>query len=102
MTDSELYFLMDTGTRMDCDIKGEQCSFRCTGYVGGKVWRDMESAIDRIDCEECRDHGGQLLSGIHDVVNVGLGKPAFNKSNFRKFVSEVNCVYDKCLKDGRC
>ena len=42
------------------------------------------------------------MSGFHDFVNIGLGEKPFDEKNFKKFVKEVNCVYDTCLAQGRC
>lgn len=86
----------------ECNLKNETCGFRCTGYDGGKVWKDLHSAVEKIDCEECREHGKDLISGVHDLVNVGLGKKAYDAGNFAKFADEVACAYSKCKMDGRC
>lgn len=85
-----------------CKIKDETCGFRCTGYDGSAVWKKLHAAVLEIDCEECREHGKDLISGVHDLVNVGLGKNAHNAENFARFADEVACAYAKCKASGRC
>ena len=87
---------------VECHISKETCGFRCTGYDGGKVWSKLHAAVEEIECEECQHHGRGLISGVHDLVNVGLGKTAYDKKNFAKFADEVACAYSKCKMDGRC
>ncbi len=87
---------------MSCDIKNEACNFRCSGYDGSKVWDKLHKLPKEIDCEECASHADLLFKGIHDHVNIGLGKPPNNKENFRKFAKEIQCTYDRCVKEGRC
>jgi hypothetical protein len=80
---------------MECDLKNEICGFSCTGFEGGQVWKELEKAVNKIDCESCREHAERLISFIHDHVNAGLGKPLFNAKNYHDIVSEINCVSDK-------
>ena len=87
---------------VECSMSREQCGFRCTGYDGGRVWKQVHSAADGIECEECRQHGKDLFSFAHDIVNLGLGKDAYDRRNFHKILKEANCVASKCLIDGRC
>lgn len=42
---------------------------------GPVVWGILHSVVREIPCAPCREEGLTLLSGIHDVVNVHLGKP---------------------------
>lgn len=86
----------------ECHMSKETCTFRCTGYDGGHVWKKIHDAAESIECEECRVHGKQLMSGVHDLVNVGLGKNPHDAGNFKKFADEVKCALDRCTKDGRC
>ena len=93
-----------------CSIKAELCKgFQCTGFDGmlpdGKnAWKEIENVVKKIPCDSCKDDGLKRISGLHDIVNLGIGeqKKPFNPSNLKQFVSDVNCVYDKCKARGDC
>lgn len=93
-----------------CNIKQEICqSFRCTNFDGklenGKnAWDELGKVVDKIPCDSCKEDGKKRLSGLHDIVNLGIGeiKKPFDKKNLKKFVQETNCVYSKCVKNGEC
>jgi len=87
---------------MSCDLKNETCGYSCTGYDGSKVWAKFHAIPKEVECEVCRDHTKSGFSGYHDLVNAGLGKKVFDKTNFNKFADEVECVRNKCRADGRC
>ena len=86
----------------ECNLKNEVCGFRCTGYEGQEVWKEIHAIPKKIDCESCSEHADKMFKGLHDHVNAGLGKPVFDDSNYKSFVDEVNCTYNKCLASGRC
>jgi len=83
-------------------MKDEVCGFKCTGYDGKKVWEKLHKLPKEIDCETCSEHASVLFSGVHDTVSAGLGKPAHDPKNFKKFAKEVQCAYDSCVKSGNC
>lgn len=83
-------------------MKDETCGFRCTGYQGQKVWAKLHNLPKDIDCQECSNHADLLFKGLHDHVNIGLGKQAYNPKNFTKFAKEVQCSYNSCVKSGQC
>ena len=90
-----------------CSIESETCGFKCTEWDGilenGKsAWKEIHNIVDSIPCESCREHAKPVMSGVHDFVNVGLGQKPHDDKNFKKFVNEINCVYDECVKSGRC
>ena len=90
-----------------CSIETETCSFKCTGWNGildnGKsAWKEIDKVIESIPCDTCKEHAKPLMSGLHDVVTVGLGEKPYDSKNLKKFVDEVNCAYDRCKQDGRC
>lgn len=95
---------------LKCNIKAELCKgFGCTSYDGklpnGKnAWQEIDKVIDKIPCETCKDDGKKRMSGLHDIVNLGIGetKKPFNNDNLKKFVKEVNCVWNECVKNGNC
>ena len=92
-----------------CNIESEACGFRCTGFDGKlangqNAWKKLESVVKEIPCESCRDDGLKRLSGMHDMVNLGLGeqKKPFDAKNFKKFKDDLDCVYAKCKARGDC
>ena len=86
----------------ECDLKNEKCGGRCTGYDGGKMWQARKELNKKIDCESCRDEAELLETFNHDIVNAHLGKTIYDKKNWKKFVSIVNCADNACSRDGRC
>lgn len=77
----------------ECKIEGERCGFQCTGADFSHVWKKLHNdLLKEIDCEACHDHAKELFSFIHDVVNLGLGKPAYDAKNFNKIFKQIKCV----------
>jgi len=99
---------------IECTTDGEKCGFQCTSYDGtsGKKiiieeGENLWKAHDRLDeegiwCDSCREDERPLRKGFHDMHGLGLGKKAFDKKNWKKFVEKVNCINDSCKEDGRC
>ena len=85
-----------------CDIKNERCGFECTGSDESATWEKLHNLPKGMNCEKCAHHAEELFTGIHDHVNAGLGKMPKNKTNYKKFHDEVRCVYETCVKEGRC
>ena len=79
------------------------CNFKNTGANYSHVWDEYNKITKSlVDCEECQYHGLKNLSGLRDHTKAGIGGVPFDKSNYRRFVKEVNCVFDKCNIEGRC
>jgi len=76
----------------ECSISGERCGGLCTGFDGSHIWKKIHDAVNTIECETCHDEGQKVLSFAHDLVNLRLGKPAYDLKNFKEFVKIVNCV----------
>ena len=77
----------------ECHMDNEVCGFSCTGADFSKVWAELHGPLlAKIDCESCHDHADELFKFIHDVVNLGLGKPVFDKKNFAKIYKQIKCV----------
>ena len=49
---------------------------------GSAWWGALEGVARSINCETCRNHAVMLISGMHDLVNMHLGKPIFDRENF--------------------
>lgn len=80
---------------MSCDLKNEICGGLCTGYDGKKEWDKIHKAVEEIGCETCKEEGKGLMKFAHDVVNAKLGKPLFDKDNFKKHAAQIKCICDK-------
>lgn len=87
---------------IECHLKNESCGFQCTGYDGTEVWKKLHSIHKEVECESCSEHTKSLMSGVHDAVNIGLGKDPFDAVNFSRFAEEIACAYNRCKKDGKC
>lgn len=49
---------------------------------GSSWWGALHGVVGAINCSSCREHGAQLLSGMHDLINFALGKPIYDPKNF--------------------
>lgn len=87
---------------MECDLKNETCGVKCTGYDGSHIWKKIDRVVSEIECEECQVEGKKKINFIHDVVNLGLGKKAYDKDNFTQIFNQIQCIYKTCKKEGRC
>jgi len=83
----------------ECQLKNEICEGRCTGYDGKRIWKKRMDITKTIECESCREEGINLEKFSHDIVNAKLGKPIFDKKNFKKHVQQIKCI---CEKTGAC
>ena len=45
-----------------------------TGYDGSKNWKIVHDEMRKIGCPYCKEKGIKLMQGVHDSVNVHLGK----------------------------
>jgi len=79
------------------------CGFKNTGADYSHVWDDINRLIDqKVDCEECNAHGHEAINGLRDHIKAGIGKKPHILKNYKRFVDEINCVYNKCVSEGRC
>ena len=83
----------------ECSVKSEQCGGKCTGYDGSKIWEKRMKITKEIECETCKDEGIKLEKFSHDIVNAQLGKPIFDKKNFKTLANQVQCI---CKNTGVC
>lgn len=75
------------------------CGFKNSGANFKHVWDKIVTIVKTdVWCEVCRIHGIENINGLRDHIAVGIGKKPFNEKNYERFVSEVNCVYNKWLK----
>tara|TARA_R110002020_G_C16317689_1_gene774452 strand:+ start:2053 stop:2304 length:252 start_codon:yes stop_codon:yes gene_type:complete len=45
-----------------------------TGYDGSHHWGVLHKEVETIKCDFCRQKGIKLMRGMHDAVNVHIGK----------------------------
>lgn len=88
---------------MQCEVGKENKHFVCTGSDESHVWNHLHNDVPKLfNCEHCAQHAKFEFRGLHDHVNLGLGKTAHNKKTYQKWVEEVNDVNKQCKLDGRC
>jgi hypothetical protein len=61
-----------------------------TGYDGSEKWKKIHETVDSIECDFCRQKGIKLMRGIHDAVNIHLGKKVFYPSDLKFTQNYVN------------
>jgi hypothetical protein len=61
-----------------------------TQRLGRKVWYLVHCMADNYGCGSCRPAAQMLFSGVHDAVNIHLGKPIHDPTNWRNFVAAIN------------
>ena len=50
--------------------------FEYTAYDGSRHSRVLHDEINKIECDFCKDKGKKLMRGLHDSVNLHIGKKA--------------------------
>ena len=45
-----------------------------TGYDGSSHWKVLHNEVNNIECDFCKEKGIKLMRGLHDSINVHLGK----------------------------
>ena len=87
---------------VSCKVGDQIAGFTCTGYDGKNIWKKIHAIPKEIECQNCSDHADLEFKGLHDHVNLGLRKEAFDKNTYNEWYEEVKAVHDACKKDGRC
>lgn len=60
---------------------------------GRRAWSALERACDNLHCEECRNDCRRFINGLHDAINIKLGKPVRTPNDFiylRDLVNEMS------------
>ncbi len=60
---------------------------------GRRAWNALEKACDNLQCEECRNDCIKFINGLHDAINIKLGKPMRSPTDFvylKDFVNEMS------------
>ena len=56
--------------------------FEDTGFDGSKHWKVLHDEVNKIECDYCKEKGVKLMRGLHDSVNLHLGKKAQHPKDF--------------------
>jgi len=68
--------------------------------IGNRTWKLFHGVINNYPCETCKEGGQVLVSGIHDVVNISLGKGVFDRPKWREFLRYVEGAKAKDHEGG--
>lgn len=63
-----------------------------TTVFGPAFWDAFDDLAGRVPCDGCREHAKEFVSFWHDLVNLRTGKPLYDKSNFNKWMTQVNAI----------
>jgi hypothetical protein len=61
--------------------------------TGRRAWNALEKACDNLRCGECRNDCLRFINGLHDAINIKLGKPIRTPNDFiylRDFINEMS------------
>ncbi|SRR5215203_3447298 len=64
---------------------------------GRAAWSALENACGILQCEECRNDCLRFINGLHDAVNIKLGKPMRTPNDFmylRDFINRISTTYE--------
>ncbi len=62
---------------------------------GAGWWGALEGVVGSITCESCRTDAVKMLSAMHDLVNVRLGKGLYDPSNFSEVVQQYQAALER-------
>lgn len=81
---------------MECVPELTNKHFVCTGADFSDVWGNIHNKIVpdmKERCFNCGNHADPLFKGLHDHVNVGIGKEPFYPKLYEGFVKEINDTF---------
>jgi hypothetical protein len=59
---------------------------------GRRAWSALEKACDNLQCEECRNDCLRFINGLHDAINIKLGKPTRTPGDFMYLRDFINAM----------
>lgn len=74
---------------MDLGLPDDAGHGEYTKSLGRRAWYVFHAIMDNYGCDACKPTGQILVSGIHDMVNLHLGKGVFDKKRWRTFLELV-------------
>ncbi len=66
-----------------------------TKALGRRTWGMLHGLAENYGCDTCRQTFITLVSGMHDMVNVHLGKPVKDPARWRKFLELVRSAEEE-------
>ena len=88
---------------ISCENTKKAPGWECTGSDESKAWDFIHNEVPKkIDCDYCKGHYEADMEGYHDVINVGLGKPALKPEKLFEFQEKVNTAITFCKQEGLC
>jgi hypothetical protein len=63
--------------------------------IGHRGWKIIHGAIENYPCDACRRGGTVVFRGVHDLVNIHLGKPVRYPEAFQTLFSEMHRAKEK-------
>lgn len=96
MPDDPVVWIQEDGQlRVDWDkimndgLPDDQGHGEYTKSLGRRTWNFLRDYFDNYGCHACKHAGQVFISGIHDMVNIHLGKPVYDESRWREFLEMV-------------
>jgi hypothetical protein len=59
---------------------------------GRRAWSELEKACNNLQCEECRTDCISFIYGLHDAINIKLGKPMRTPKDFVYLKNFINAM----------
>jgi hypothetical protein len=66
---------------------------------GRRAWSHLEKACDNLQCGECRNDCVKFIRGLHDAINIKLGKPMRSPNDFAYLKDFINSMGSYALSD---
>lgn len=85
---------------IECTMANEAPGFECTGSDESDSWKRIHAEPEKMHCGTCANHADYLFRGLHDHVNVGLGKGTYDTNTYEKFVNEVTNTHEWWISKG--
>jgi hypothetical protein len=71
---------------------------RESSHTGRRAWRDLETACNNLQCNECRRDCISFVNGLHDAINIKLGKQMKTPNDFIYLRNFINAMSKNVLK----
>jgi hypothetical protein len=92
---------LDYYTFMNYGLPDDAGHGEYTKALGNRVWDLLHGIADNYGCHACKADAQTLISTIHDIVNVKLGKGVYDPARFEAGVRMINKLYQEWLSSGK-
>ncbi|SRR6266571_737892 len=69
---------------------------------GAVAWDSFMDVANSIPCSECKPFGIQFVTAAHDMVNLKLGKPVYDRKNLLDFKAKLDKAVSLCHSRHQC